>query len=56
MQIQFHGHACFSFYLSNGKHLLFDPFLDGNPMAKISSADINPDVILVTHVSGVEQV
>ena len=49
MQIQFHGHACFSFYLSNGKHLLFDPFLDGNPMAKISSAEINPDVILVTH-------
>ena len=49
MQIQFHGHACFSFYLNNGKHLLFDPFLDGNPMAKISSTDINPDVILVTH-------
>lgn len=49
MQIQFHGHSCFSIITNNGTHLLIDPFLDGNPTAKITSQQITPDVILVTH-------
>ena len=57
MKIQFHGHACFSIitedYWGNfheiGKHLLIDPFITGNPIAKISADELNPDYILLTH-------
>lgn len=49
MKIQFHGHACFSIFTSEGAHLLIDPFLDENPLAKIKSETLSPDVILLTH-------
>lgn len=50
MKIQYHGHSCFSIIPEeNGKHILIDPFLNGNPLARISPEDINPDFILVTH-------
>ena len=49
MDIKYYGHACFSVSI-NGKNLLFDPFITGNPLA--SSIDIktlNPDYILISH-------
>lgn len=57
MKIQFHGHACFSIFTEDywgnfheiGKHLLIDPFLTGNPIAKITADRLTPDVILLTH-------
>jgi L-ascorbate metabolism protein UlaG (beta-lactamase superfamily) len=33
MQITYYGHSCFAAEI-NGKHLLFDPFVSGNPLAK----------------------
>lgn len=50
MTFQFLGHACFTVTLDNGKILLFDPFISGNPLAKsIDIASIQADYILVSH-------
>jgi len=49
MKLQFHGHACFSIFTESGMHLLVDPFLTGNSLAKISADTLSPDVILLTH-------
>lgn len=49
MKIQFHGHACFSVFTESGAHLLIDPFLSGNALAKISPDTLSPDAILLTH-------
>lgn len=49
MKVTYYGHACFSVAVG-GKHLLFDPFITPNPLAK--SVDINSipaDYILVSH-------
>lgn len=50
MEITFYGHACFS-VVANGKHLLFDPFISGNPLAKdiINIEEVPADYILITH-------
>jgi L-ascorbate metabolism protein UlaG (beta-lactamase superfamily) len=48
MDIRFLGHATFE--LSDGStRLLVDPFLDGNPKAAVSAAEVDPTHILVTH-------
>jgi L-ascorbate metabolism protein UlaG (beta-lactamase superfamily) len=47
-ELTFHGHACFQI-ITNGKSILIDPFLSGNPNATVSADDIAADVILVTH-------
>ncbi len=44
----FHGHACFTL-ASNGVSLLFDPFLTGNPAAKVAADDLAADYILLSH-------
>ena len=49
MNITYNGHSCFSVTV-NGKKLVFDPFIKGNPLAK--SIDLNKleaDYILVSH-------
>ena len=49
MKITYYGHACFGAEIS-GKHLLFDPFISYNPLAKsIDVKKIKADYILVTH-------
>ncbi len=49
MKVTYYGHACFSVELG-GKHLLFDPFITGNPLARaIDPKKIPADFILVTH-------
>ncbi|MGH7458373.1 MAG: metal-dependent hydrolase [Longimicrobiaceae bacterium] len=49
-ELTFHGHACFQLEAGDGKRLLFDPFLDHNPAAKIGSGEIDQlDYILVSH-------
>jgi L-ascorbate metabolism protein UlaG (beta-lactamase superfamily) len=49
MDITYYGHACFEIKI-NGKKLLFDPFISGNPLAKaIDIKTINPDFILISH-------
>lgn len=46
--LTFLGHATFEIATA-GKRLLLDPFLDENPQAPMGAADVEPDVILLTH-------
>lgn len=49
MKITYYGHSCFSAEV-NGIHLLFDPFISGNPAAShIDIATIQADYILISH-------
>lgn len=49
MKIQYLGHSCFMVEIQ-GKNLLFDPFITGNPLAKqIDITTLKPDYILVSH-------
>lgn len=49
MKVTYYGHSCFGVFVG-GKHLLFDPFISGNPLAK--PVDVNrvpADYILISH-------
>lgn len=49
MKITFYGHASFGIEI-NGKHLVIDPFITGNPLAKnIDINSVKADYILLTH-------
>jgi L-ascorbate metabolism protein UlaG (beta-lactamase superfamily) len=50
MKFTYYGHACFSLEI-NGKHLLFDPFISHNDLAKgiVSAEDVKADYILISH-------
>ncbi len=49
MKITYYGHACFGVEVA-GKHLLFDPFVKHNPLAKhIDVNSIPADYILLSH-------
>lgn len=48
MEIIYHGHSCVQL-ITNGKSLLIDPFLRGNPIAVTKPEDIRTDYILLTH-------
>ena len=50
--LTFHGHACFLLE-HDGRRVIIDPFLTGNPRAVIGSSDVPQlDAILVTHGHG----
>jgi L-ascorbate metabolism protein UlaG (beta-lactamase superfamily) len=51
MDIRFLGHAAFALE-HDGRTVLIDPFLTGNPKAAASAADIAADAILLTHGHG----
>lgn len=52
MDFTFYGHACFDVKI-NGKTILFDPFIKGNPLAKnIDVGKIKCDYILISHGHG----
>jgi len=52
MKIIFHGHSCLELQLKEHT-LLIDPFITGNPSAKISKDDIKKcDYIILTHGHG----
>ncbi|RCH55787.1 metal-dependent hydrolase [Mucilaginibacter hurinus] len=49
MKLTYYGHACFSVNI-NGKHILFDPFITPNPLAKNVDIDtIAADYIFISH-------
>jgi L-ascorbate metabolism protein UlaG (beta-lactamase superfamily) len=50
MKVTYYGHACFSVF-AGGKHILFDPFITGNDLAKdiIDVNTIPADYIFVSH-------
>jgi L-ascorbate metabolism protein UlaG (beta-lactamase superfamily) len=52
MKLTYYGHACFA-VVAGGKHLLFDPFITPNPLAKgIELGKVEADFILVSHGHG----
>ena len=52
MNIQYYGHSCFRVE-SGGKHILFDPFIRPNPLAKeVVVEDIPADYVLISHGHG----
>jgi len=49
MNITYYGHSCFGVEI-NGKHLLFDPFITPNELAKnIDVTTVKADYILISH-------
>jgi L-ascorbate metabolism protein UlaG (beta-lactamase superfamily) len=48
VEIIYHGHSCVQI-ITEGKSLLIDPFLRGNPLAVSKPEDIKTDYILLTH-------
>jgi L-ascorbate metabolism protein UlaG (beta-lactamase superfamily) len=49
MKITYYGHSCFAAEIA-GRHLLFDPFITQNPLAKsVDVKKIKADYILITH-------
>jgi len=49
MKLTYYGHSCFSVVV-NGKHLLFDPFITPNELAKhIDVNQVKADYIFVSH-------
>jgi len=51
VDIRFLGQACFELK-AGGTTVLTDPFLTGNPLAAATAAEVEPDVILLTHGHG----
>lgn len=51
VELVYHGHACFSI-VTEGTHLLIDPFLSGNDLADVSAEEVQADYILVSHGHG----
>jgi L-ascorbate metabolism protein UlaG (beta-lactamase superfamily) len=49
MTIKYYGHSCFSIF-TQGKHILFDPFISGNPLVQdIDIQSIPCDFMLISH-------
>lgn len=41
MELIGHGHSCIEIRLNDGTNLLFDPFINGNPLTDVSLADLH---------------
>lgn len=49
-KLTWHGHSCFTLETDDGTRIMFDPFLDDNPVADIRTSDVDKlDYILVSH-------
>lgn len=48
MNVTWIGHGTFMFE-DNGTTVLVDPYINGNPVAKVRAEDLSPSVILLTH-------
>lgn len=48
VQLIYHGHSCFSL-TTDTYHLLFDPFIQNNPLTETTLEELKPTHILVTH-------
>ncbi|MDI3328592.1 MAG: metal-dependent hydrolase [Alicyclobacillaceae bacterium] len=48
MKVVYHGHACFEVE-ADGKRVIVDPFLSGNPMSRMKPEDVRVDAVLLTH-------
>lgn len=50
-KITWYGHSALALEI-NGRQVLVDPFLDGNPASCIQAEEVDPEFILVTHGHG----
>lgn len=51
LKLIYHGHSAFE--IKTGKYnILIDPFITGNPNAKVKAAELKPDFIILTHAHG----
>jgi L-ascorbate metabolism protein UlaG (beta-lactamase superfamily) len=49
-KLTWHGHSCFLLETDDGTRILFDPFLDDNPVSDVRAGDVDRvDYILVSH-------
>jgi L-ascorbate metabolism protein UlaG (beta-lactamase superfamily) len=49
-RLTYHGHSCFELATDTGSTVMFDPFLDDNPIADVKTADVeHVDFILCSH-------
>lgn len=51
MKVSYHGHAVIKIE-TNGKTILFDPFISGNELTDLKAEDVKADVIILTHGHG----
>lgn len=51
MKVSYHGHSVVKIE-TNGKVILIDPFLTGNPTADLKAEDVKVDAILLSHGHG----
>ncbi|MDT3681305.1 MAG: metal-dependent hydrolase [Truepera sp.] len=51
MKVRFLGHAGVQL-VAGGHEFVFDPFVSNNPSAGVELAELNPDVVFVTHAHG----
>ena len=51
MKATFWGHSCV-FVEAKGKRIVIDPFLNGNPLAKVKPEEVQCDYVVVTHGHG----
>jgi L-ascorbate metabolism protein UlaG (beta-lactamase superfamily) len=51
MRVSYHGHSVVKVE-TNGKTILFDPFITGNGLTDLKVEDEKPDVIILTHGHG----
>ena len=50
-RVRWLGHSCLLFE-SDGRHVLIDPFLTGNPKAAATAEEVPADFILISHGHG----
>ncbi len=52
MRLRYFSHSAVQITANNGKVLLIDPFLDGNPTSPVKSDEVKADYIILTHAHG----
>ncbi len=52
MKLRYFSHSAFQITTDDGKVILIDPFLDGNPTSPVKSDDVTADFIVLTHGHG----
>jgi L-ascorbate metabolism protein UlaG (beta-lactamase superfamily) len=52
MKLKYFSHSAFQLTTGNGKIILIDPFLSGNPTSPVKANEVKADYIILTHAHG----
>ncbi len=52
MKLRYFSHSAFQLTTFDGKKILIDPFLTGNPTSPVMAKDVEADYIILTHAHG----